>query len=172
MKVARTNLKAQVAIERTKFSASNLKAQVATEFMLYTAIFMFITIAAFVVVNQMMSTEIPLQQNTVAKETGEAFANAILLSVKGGNGFSYNYTFPRTLFGLPYTIYLTNLSDGFMILEWEGNYGNFSYSYSVPSYEYNVDGACLTGGVLMSDTCSNVLMLNNVHGNLTINQMP
>ncbi|MBD3210327.1 hypothetical protein GF318_03010 [Candidatus Micrarchaeota archaeon] len=144
----------------------------ATEFLLYTAVFMFITIAAFVVVNQLLSTEIPLQQNIVAKETGESFANAMTLSVKGGTGFSYNYTFPRTIFGLPYQVYFTNLSDGFMVLEWEGSYGDFSYSYVVPAYKYEIQGGCISGDVLNSTSCSNMLMLNNDGENLTITQQP
>jgi hypothetical protein len=160
-------------MERWIYLSLPLKGQVATEFMLYTAVFMFITIAAFVVVNQMLSSEIPLQQNTVAKETGDKFANVVTLSVKGGTGFSYNYTFPRTIFGLPYRMYMTNLTDGFMVLDWEGSYGNFSYKYSVPSYSYHVQGGCLDGDILMSNsTCSNVLMFINDGENLTIRQLP
>lgn len=172
MSLNRSNLKGQVAIERTPFSARNLRGQVATEFLLYTAVFMFVTIAAFLVVNQMLTSEIPLQQNIVAKETGGAFANAVTLSVKGGQGFSYNYTFPRTVFGLPYRIYLTNLSDGYMLIDWEGSYGNFTYPYTVPSYGYKVEGACLTGDILVSSSCSNILTLNNDGENLTIRQLP
>jgi len=137
--------------------------------MLYITVFMFIAIAAFVVVNQLQRAEIPLQQNTVAKEIGDGFVTIITLSVKGGEGFSYNYTFPKTLFQLPYTIYLTNLTDGFMVMEWEGSYGNFSYSYDVPIYNYKL-GGCVADGILVSDECSNVLTLNNDGGNLTITQ--
>jgi hypothetical protein len=163
----------QVAIERAAPSASNLRGQVATEFLLYTAVFMFITIAAFVVVNQLLSSEIPLQQNTVAKETGDQFADAVTLSVKGGEGFSYNYTFPRTIFGIPYRIYMTNLSDGFMLIEWAGEYGDFSYSYPVPSgFGYHVEGTCLGGQILESNVCSNRLTLDNDGENLTITQLP
>lgn len=151
---------------------SSRRGQVATEFLLYTAVFMFVTIAAFVVVNQLLTTEIPLQQNIVAKETGDTFANVITLSVKGGTGFSYNYTFPRTVFGLPYRVYLGNLSDGYMILEWQGNYGNFSYSYLVPGYDYRLGGGCITGGMLNSSACSNILTLENDGENLTITQLP
>ena len=162
----------QVAIERAAPSAGNLRGQVATEFLLYTAVFMFVTIAAFVVVNQLLSSEIPLQQNTVARETGDQFADAVTLSVKGGEGFSYNYTFPRTIFGTPYRVFLTNLTDGFMLIEWTGEYGNFSYSYPVPAgYGYKVEGTCLTGSVMESDACSNMLMLDNDGENLTITQL-
>jgi hypothetical protein len=152
--------------------SSRSRGQVATEFLLYTAVFMFITIAAFVVVNQLLSSEIPLQQNTVAKETGDQLADAVTLSVKGGLGFSYNYTFPRTIFGNPYRVYLTNLSDGFMLMEWTGEYGDFTYSYPVPSgFGYKVEGSCLSGAVLESEMCSNMLMFVNDGENLTVRQL-
>lgn len=137
--------------------------------MLYTTVFMFVAIAAFVMVSQLQGSEIPLQQNTVAKEMGEGFVTIITLSVKAGDGFSYNYTFPKTLFGTPYKMHMGNLTDGFMIMEWEGSYGNFSYSYDVPAYGYEVRG-CVADGVLVSNECSNVLTLYNDGKNLNITQ--
>jgi hypothetical protein len=150
------------------------RGQIAAEFMLYTAVFMFVVIASFVVINQMQSSEIPLRQNTVAQQTGEGFANIVTLAVKGGEGFSYSYTFPKTIFGLPYVIDLNELAlgKGTFIMEWQGPYGNFSYSYPVPAYNYLVEGgvACLSGNRLVSNQCSNVLVLNNDGENLTITQ--
>lgn len=155
-------------------SDRNLKGQVATEFMLYTAVFMFVAIAAFLVVGQMQSSEIPFQQNNVAKEVGESFASVFLLSVKGGEGFSYNYTFPRTVFDLPYKVYMAPGGADVLIMEWEGSYGNFSASYDVPAYEYRFQG-CLGGGssdgLLVSNDCSNMLMFHNDGENLTIKQV-
>ena len=169
----RTPHKGQVAIERTKFAARH-RGQVATEFMLYTAVFMFIAIAAFVVVSDLQSSEVPFHQNTVAKETGDSFVSVLTLAVKAGEGFSYNYTFPRTIFGKPYRMDMRGLNDAskFMFIEWTGDYGNFSYQYSMPVYEYKVEGSCLTGEVLDSSHCSNMLMINNDGENLTITQLP
>jgi hypothetical protein len=142
--------------------------------MLYTTVFMFVVIAAFVVINHLQSSEIPLRQNTVARETGEGFASIITLSVKGGEGFSYSYAFPKTIFGLPYVMDLNELAagKGNIILEWQGPYGNFSYSYAVPQYPYQVQvsGSCLSGNRLVSNQCSNVLVLNNDGDKLTITQ--
>lgn len=151
----------------------NRKGQVATEFMLYTAVFMFVAITAFVIVSQLQSSEIPLQQNTVAKEIGENFVTTFTLAVKGGEGFSYNYTFQKTIFNRPYTIYFTNLSQGhYMILEWEGEYGNFSYPYNVPAYNYKLDpSGCLADQKFVSNECSNMLMFYNDGENLTISQV-
>jgi hypothetical protein len=142
--------------------------------MLYIAVFMLITIAAFVVVSDLQSSEIPLQQNTVAKETGDGFVAAITLAVKGGEGFSYNYTFPTTIFARPYSIDLAGLSaqNSTILLDFAGEYANFTYQYDVPKYDYAVAGACITDSVVRSTACSNVLSLSNDGERLTITQLP
>lgn len=142
--------------------------------MLYTAVFMFVAVAAFIVISDIQRNEIPLQQNGLAKETGEGFVSALTLSVKGGTGFSYNYTFPRTLFGRPYTIDLRNLDNpsSTILLSWVSDYGPFAYQYDVPNYHYRIGGGCISGGLLNSSGCNNVLMLNNDGENLTISQAP
>jgi hypothetical protein len=139
--------------------------------MLYTTVFMFMVVAAFVVVNQVQGSEIPLSENTVAKETGNGFANVLTLAVKGGEGFQYMYTFPKNLFGLPYVIDMSGTaSKDTFIIDWAGQYGNFSYEYPVPAYDYAISGSCIAGGQLTSDKCSNVLLLNNNGSTLTITQ--
>lgn len=142
--------------------------------MLYVGVFILVAIASYVVVSDIQGTEVPLQQNTVAKETGEGFASVMTLAVKGGEGFAYNYTFPRTIFGRPYSIGLRNVNEpnATIIIEWAGDYGDFAYQYNVPSYEYKLGGPCLSGQALNSSACSNVLMLNNDGENLTITQKP
>jgi len=171
LKTRNCRLKSETRNKNQETRNTKLKTrsgQVATEFMLYISVFMFIAIIAFVVVSQLQRSEIPLQQNTVAKETGEGFVTIITLAVKGGDGFSYNYTFPKTLFGSPYKLYLMPNNDD-LIMEWQGSYGNFSYSYSVPAYNYHL-GGCVSEGILISDECSNMLTLNNDGENLTITQ--
>ncbi|MEW6748672.1 MAG: hypothetical protein AB1295_03115 [Candidatus Micrarchaeota archaeon] len=178
---AARDFKGQVAIERPSAAAGNLRGQVATEFMLYTAVFMFMAIAAFVVVGDLQRSEIPLSQNTVAKETGESFVSVITLAVKGGEGFSYNYTFPRTVFGRTYRMdmRLLDAPEPSIMMDWAGDYGNFSYQYGMPDYEYKIEGSCLAApslekpaDVLDSSYCSNTIMLVNDGENLTITQLP
>lgn len=150
------------------------RGQVATEFMLYTAVFMFVAISAFIVVGQLQNAEIPLQQNSVAREVGEGFATVFLLTVKGGEGFSYNYTFQRTVFDLPYRVNMVPGGADVLIMEWEGSYGNFSASYDIPAYNYKFEGCLGAGssdGLLMSNECSNMLMFINDGENLTIRQV-
>jgi hypothetical protein len=180
--------KAQVAIDGTAFHARNLKGQVATEFFMYTAVFMFVVIAAFFVVNQVQSTEIPVRENTIAKETGEFFASSITLAVKGGTNFTYKYTFPTTVLGKPYTLRFSDTED-IMVLDWEGRYGRYSQSYSLPGYDYgfpdkydnnqkdncirqDVSSITTSGDVYLFESskpgCENVLTLHNDGGTLTV----
>lgn len=134
-----------------------MKGQSSTEFFLYLTLFMFIVIAAFVIINYMQTSEIPVQKNRIAKETGEGFANVITLAVRAGPGFSYTYYFPKTVYGAPYNISFTG--EG-AIMEWENEYGVFSYYFALPGYSYDFRG-CVSGGKLVSTECSNILVLNH-----------
>ncbi len=165
-----SNCRGQVAIEKNPFSAGHLRAQVAAEFMLYIGVFMILLMAAFIVINDLQSSEIPLRQNTVAREVGDGFARSITLAVQGGSGFSYNYTFPKTIFDSPYTISIDDKSKT-AILDWQSTYGNFSYSYKLPFYNYIlIHDECISSAVISSGTCSNLLILNNDGQSLTIRQ--
>lgn len=146
-----------------------MHGQVSTEFFMYVIIFMMVVIAAFIMINYMQNTEIPAQQNRIARFTGEEFANVITLAVKGGVGFTYNYTFPRTVMGMPYSITFEPNEANVIIMEWNGAYGNFSYSYNIPAYGYEYDG-CVFDKKLVSNQCSNVLTLSNDGRKLKITQ--
>ena len=146
-----------------------MRGQVSTEFFLYVTVFMFVVIAAFLLVNYLQSTEIPVQQNRMAKIAGEEFANAVTLAVKGGIGFTYNYSFPRTIMGVPYVINFEPQGANAIIMEWPGPYGNFSYSYTIPAYDYRYDG-CVFDRKLVSNECSSVITLSNDGDRLTISQ--
>jgi hypothetical protein len=149
---------------------SRSRGQVATEFFIYTTIFMFVAIAAFFVVNNIQSTDIPLRENTVAKEAGDFFASSIALAVKGGPGFTYNYTFSRTILDTPYNLTFTN-DNREVILDWAGSYGTFSQGYPLPPYNYSYSGLASDSGgnhIFRSDEGNNVLTLYNDGETLTI----
>ncbi len=148
------------------------KGQVSTEFFLYVTVFMFVAISAFILVNYLQTTEIPAQHSKMVKIAGDEFSNAITLAVKGGTGFTYNYTFPRTLMGIPYSVYFEPSGSNNIIMEWPGPYGNFSYSYVIPAYDYDYagDSGCVTDGILVSNECKNVITLSNDGSTLTISQ--
>ncbi|MFH1393957.1 MAG: hypothetical protein ABII71_00410 [Candidatus Micrarchaeota archaeon] len=159
------------------------RGQVATEFMMYSTIFLFVVIAAFLMVNHIQATEISIRENAVARETGEGFVHVLTLAVKGGEGFTYNYTFPRALYsatgkvGIPYRVYFQPQDSNSIIMEWPGSYGNFSYAYSLPAYDYHfiADGDCIgvldgtTQHYLESAECSRIF-LSNEAGVLTISR--
>jgi hypothetical protein len=84
--------------------------------MLYTAVFIFVAVVAFVAVSSLQSTEIPLQQNALVKETGDGFVNVITLAVKGGEGFSYNYTFSYQYDLPPYNYFISGACLGGQVL--------------------------------------------------------
>ena len=172
--------KGQVAIPQRSAASSHQRGQVATEFFLYVAVFMFMAIAAFFIINAVQSSEIPRTEATIAKDTGELFASSITMAVKNGNGFTYNYSFPRTILGNPYSLsFSTANGNYFMVLDWEGRYGNFSESYSIPDYNYTFPLAeeCIVPsteapGVFVFESskagCSDMLMLRNDGSNLTV----
>lgn len=148
----------------------NKKGQVATEFFLYTALFMIVAVAALLAIGELNRTEIPLSQNRVVKSVGSGFANVMTMSVKAGEGFTYVYTFPKTVMGRPYKLYyLTEGGIDVLLIEWTGDYGEFSYTYSLPSYDYSVTG-CFSDGDVESESCSNTLLISNDGSSLTVYQ--
>lgn len=149
----------------------NRKAQVATEFFLYTAIFMIVAVAAFLAVGEMRKTEIPLSENRVVTEVGRGFSNVFTMSVKAGEGFSYNYTFPKTVLGSPYRVYFVSEGgEDVLIMEWNGDYGEFTYPYTLPPYDYDLSGNCLSENRIESSNCSNRLLFQNDGSTLTVFQ--
>jgi len=161
----------RVAVPHASPASRSLRGQVATEFFIYTSIFMFVAIAAFFVVNSVQSTEIPLRENTVAKETGDFFASSLTLAVKGGSGFTYNYTYPRTILGIPYNLTFSR-DNSVMILDWAGRYGVYSQAYPLPPYNYQYGSgmAADANGNHMFNSADDggVLTLYNDGENLTI----
>ncbi len=120
---------------QAKRSACCVRGQVATEFFLYTAVFMIVAIAAFVVIDQTQRSEIPVRENTIAQETGRFFQSSIEMSIRAGEGFTYNYTFPRTVLGNPYNLTFSK-QNNLMVLDWRGSYGAYSQAYDLPTYTY------------------------------------
>ena len=148
-----------------------LRAQVAVEFLVYVSVFMLVLVLSFFVINQSQKAEIPAKQNALAKETGQGFVDVLSLSIRAGAGFEYRYQFPKTLLNAPYSIDFNPLTpSGLMFFDWGGEYADFNYSYRLPSYRYLFSGSCLSGGVLRSNACNNVLVLRNDGENITLLQ--
>lgn len=107
------------------------KGQVATEFFIYAGVFLILVIAALVVVSFTQDSEVSSLEYSVAKETGQQFADAIDLAVRGGKGFTYVVYAQPSVMGRPYTLHFrTAAEEGAVYFLWEGPRGNFSYAYS------------------------------------------
>jgi hypothetical protein len=158
------------------------RGQVATEFFLYVSVFMFMAIAAYFVISTVESSEIPQTEGTIAMDTGQVFASSIAMAVQNGNGFTYNYTFPRTIMQTPYNLTFSPAKH-VMVLDWQGSYGNFSQFYTLPDYIYIFPalGGCIkeapstpeTAGIVYvfdssAPGCSDILTLSNDGTQLSI----
>ena len=130
---------------------------------------MIVAIAAFVVIDQTQRIEIPLRENAIAQDTGRFFQSSIELSIRAGEGFTYNYTFPRTILGSPYTLKFSP-KNSIMVLDWQGRYGNYSQAYDLPGYDYSYMGMTKVAGtpsnpdIFMFDSSSlgsSITLFNN-----------
>lgn len=162
------DLRGQIAIERTSFSAGNQKGQIAIEFFLYAGVFLFILLAAFSMIQLLQTSEVPAQEAKLAQEQGESMAETLRLSVVAGQGFQHNLTFPKKLLGRPYEIAFDDAKE-IMVLTWNTSVGVTDYIYTLPGYSYSFEG-CLDDNVLISDECSNVLEIQNDGTVLTVRQ--
>jgi hypothetical protein len=142
--------------------------QLMIEFFLYVSVFMFIVISGYFIVSFIQSSEISTREYTHAKEIGENFKNAITLAVRAGDGFTYNMTFPKNFLSRPYYITFDDRNSQ-ILLVWEGSYGNLTYPFRIPHYNYTFEG-CVKSKNLTSDRCENVLTMYNNGKKLIITQ--
>ena len=142
--------------------SKQLKAQVATEFMLYVSAFMFVVIAAFISISYIQAAEIPTRESALVKEAGEGFANAVTLAATSGRGFSYNYTFPRTVLNKEYKI-IFDKDNARLLINWPGTYNEFTYVYPVVATDYDFEGGCIdeVRRELLSTKCANKIDIYN-----------
>ena len=147
-----------------------MRGQVATEFFVYTSVFIFIVIAAFISLSYIQTAEIPTREATLAKEVGEDFANSINLAANAGKGFSYNYSFSKTILGKEYLITFDE-DNSRLAITWQGTYNNFTYAYPLSSYDYEFNG-CISDveKKLASNGCKNKIQLFNDGEKLIITQ--
>jgi uncharacterized protein (UPF0333 family) len=165
------NKKAQVAVECRADTASHSRGQVAVEFLLYSSLFIFIVISAFVSLSFIQNSELPARESSLVKEMGSSFASAINLAAEGGEGFSYNYTFPQTLLGRDYEIAFDD-KEHRMAITWQNGVDSFTYRYPMAAYAYKFEGSagCVSDKKLLSSECKNVLKFYNDGTTVTISQ--
>ncbi len=113
------------------------KGQVAIEFLMYAGLFMIIAIGAYVLTSFTERGEISLRESQLVTAFGYKFATAPTIAYKGGEGFTYDTSFAKSLDGRPYNITYICMHDGScsVLLKWDGTYNTHSYSYVIaPAY--------------------------------------
>lgn len=143
-----------------------LKAQVATEFFLYASVFLIIVIGVASTLQFTQSAEISTLEYTLARETGEKFADSLNMVKKGGDGFKHTMSFSKTILSKDYSI---TFSDDFLVMEWDGTSGSASTLYPIINSQYQYTG-CISNKQLKSSTGENKLTITNSKGVITINQ--
>ena len=127
-------------------------------------------VIAFVAISSTQSSEIPIMQSNLAKETGEDFSSSINLAVSAGKGFSYSFTFPKTILNDGYEIIFDTLNNR-IIMNWTNGANKFNYAYPITAYNYRL-GGCLNNidKKLESTKCKNIIKLYNDGQSVTIMQ--
>ncbi len=112
------------------------KGQVATEFFIYAGVFTILLIATITTTHFTQGSDIARMEFGLAKETGQSFADAINLAVKGGQGFTYNFEYSKKILGKPYYVDFMGKN---IFITWNGQNENFTYGYNLANYEYEYD---------------------------------
>lgn len=157
--------------KNTVNSRATQRGQLMIEFFLYVSVFLFIIISGYFVVSFIQNSEVATRESLITKELGESFKNAITLSVRAGEGFTYEVSFPKNLLSKPYNLKF-NETGGLMVLSWEGSYGNISYPYKIPLYDYEFKGCSTLASkkMLVSNACKSVISIYNDGEKLIITQ--
>lgn len=147
------------------------KGQVATEFFIYAGVFTILLIATVSTVYFTQGSENARMEFGLAKETGQSFADAINLAVRGGQGFTYNFEYSKKILGKPYYIDFTG-SD--LYITWKGQNEEFSYVYSIANYDYS-HSLCTCPDKnknkrLYSDCGENIIQIVNTGSEIEIKQ--
>jgi hypothetical protein len=111
-----------------------VRGQVATEFFIYAGVFTILLMAAISTVYFTQGSDIARMEFGLAKETGQSFADAINLAVKGGQGFTYSFYFPKKILDKPYYL---DFKENSMFITWKGQNENFTYVYNLAQYPYD-----------------------------------
>lgn len=118
------------------------KGQVAIEFLMYAGLFMIIAIAAYVLTSFTERGEVSIRESQLVNAFGYKFASAPTIAYKGGEGFTYDISFPKKLEGNDYNVtYICNGAYGgemscYIQFGWMGTYQEFVYPYVIAPAHY------------------------------------
>ena len=136
---------------------------------MYTAIFIFMVVVAFVASSYIQNAELPIRQTNLIKQAGGEFSSAINLAVTAGKGFKYSFTFPKTILERDYQILFDTSNSRLIIVSGEGS-NTFTYAYPINAYTYKLEGCIASNNKLQASECKNTLELYNDGNSLTIKQ--
>ena len=141
------------------------KGQVAMEFLVYIGILVIIGIAAYLIINNMESSEVLAKQSYLIRETGSAFVDGISVGVLGGSGFSYVFNIPplASLESSQYNITIST-KDKVLLIEWGTGPHQLSYLYDIPDYGYSFESRCFKSSgfnYVFVSNCTDQLLLEN-----------
>ncbi len=134
------------------------KGQVAVEFLMYAGLFLIIAIAAYVLTTVTERGEVSFRESQMVNAFGYKFASAPTIAYKGGEGFTYDISFPKKLENRAYNVtYVCNGIAGdmscYIQVAWIGTYQEFFYPYVIAPahYERAAGQTCIKDISLTSD---------------------
>ncbi len=127
----------------------------AVEFMIYFAVFVALAIGAFIVLSIIREDEYPRAQYALLNEVGNSVVGAINFVARSGKGFTYNYTFQKTLLGRNYSVVFR---ESYVDMGLDDVSQRFDY---LP-YNYKMEGKCRSFPCsLSSDQIKKLILKNN-----------
>ncbi len=147
---------------------SSMRGQAAVEFFTYIGFFMLVFVGASFIFIQQQGQELKRTEFLFAKEVGSQFADDVNFALASGDGFSGNFTCPKTIMDRRYNVTFT--SSGFVYITWNGTGGEATYAYALNTGNFEPkewsDGVARTH----IDVSKGYFVLENVDGNLTVSQ--
>jgi len=128
------------------------KGQVAVEFLMYAGLFLIIAMAAYVLTTITERGEVSFRESQMVNAFGYKFASAPTIAYKGGEGFTYDVSFPSKLENRAYNITYACVGNAYaegrscyVQIGWNGTYQEFNYPYVIAPavYEEGASTACI-----------------------------
>ena len=123
------------------------KGQVAIEFLMYAGLFLIIAMAAYVLTTVTERGEVSFRQSQIVNAFGYKFASAPTIAYKGGEGFTYDVSFPKKLENRAYNVTYACIGNTFdegrscyVQINWNVTYQEFNYPYIIAPAVYTEGG--------------------------------
>lgn len=119
------------------------KGQVAIEFLMYAGLFLIIAIAAYVLTTFTERGEVSFRESQIINAFGYKFSSAPTIAHKGGEGFTFDVSFPKKLenraYNVTYACVGNTYDEGrgcYVQVGWNGTYQEFTYPYIIAPAVY------------------------------------